>query len=344
MIPVRNIYYMLAYAFRALRMGGFERLEDEDFDNSLELCAAILELAVEQRLKQGVRHDYLERSEELSLLRGRIDVAESITSGASLRRRLVCTYDDYSEDCTENRVAKATMSLLCRSDCVCGGRKRRLRMLLRYFAGVTDINVRKIDWRIVDERADHMSRLILFVCRLAIEGLLQVRSSDGRNVRSVLDDQTMHRLYEKFILGYYRAEHREVSAHASQVPWCVDSGAPTLLPIMRTDVMLRADDRVLIIDAKYYEHSTQGNFNVRKFHSSNLYQIFSYVKNEQLALPAGAPPVAGMLLYAKTDEDVVPDARFTLSGNPMAVDTLDLSQPFEGIRAQLDAVVEEFFS
>lgn len=343
MIPVRNIYYMLAYAFRALRTSGFERLGSEDFDNSLELCAAILALAVEQRLRQGVRCDYLERREELSVVRGRVDVAESISSGASLRQRLVCVHDAYSEDCTENRVAKATMSLLCRSDCVDGTYKRRLRTLLRYLTGVSDIDVRHIDWRFVGERADHISRLVLFICRLAVEGLLQARSGYGQNVRGVLDDQTMHRLYEKFILEYYRVEHREISTRAAQVPWCVDSGSTALLPVMQTDVMLRVDNRVLIIDAKYYEHVTQGNFDVRKFHSGNLYQIFSYVKNEQLALPADAPPVAGMLLYAKTDDDVVPDARFTLSGNPMAVRALDLSQPFEHIRSQLDAVVGEFF-
>ena len=39
---------------------------------------------------------------------------------------------------------------------------------------------------------------------------------------------------------------------------------------------LSADDKVLIIDAKYYTHTTQTQFDVHTLHSHNLYQIFPY--------------------------------------------------------------------
>ncbi|WP_336433283.1 hypothetical protein [Eubacterium pyruvativorans] len=40
--------------------------------------------------------------------------------------------------------------------------------------------------------------------------------------------------------------------------------------------------------------------------------------------------VSGMLLYAKTDEDLVPDNVYHMSGNQISVKTLDLNQEFPG--------------
>ena len=42
MIPIRNIYYMLAYAFQVLHEQGYKDVAAEDFRNTAELLAAIL--------------------------------------------------------------------------------------------------------------------------------------------------------------------------------------------------------------------------------------------------------------------------------------------------------------
>ena len=42
MIPVQNIYYMLAYAFQVLNENGYKDIAAEQFNNVRELCAAIL--------------------------------------------------------------------------------------------------------------------------------------------------------------------------------------------------------------------------------------------------------------------------------------------------------------
>ena len=78
MIPIRNIYYMLSYAFQVLNEQGYKNLATEQFDNVAELCAAILSKGVSQQLKRGLGREYIERSESLSSLRGRIEVSESI--------------------------------------------------------------------------------------------------------------------------------------------------------------------------------------------------------------------------------------------------------------------------
>lgn len=50
-----------------------------------------------------------------------------------------------------------------------------------------------------------------------------------------------------------------------------------------------------------------------------------------------------MLLYAKTDESVIPDNRYRMSGNEIAVRTLDLNCDFSEIVAQLNRIVAEYF-
>ena len=78
-------------------------------------------------------------------------------------------------------------------------------------------------------------------------------------------------------------------------------------------------------------------FDTRTLHSHNLYQIFTYVKNMD-ATSSGN--VSGLLLYAKTDEDIVPDCDYTMSGNRISVKTLDLNTDFADIAKQLNEIAE----
>lgn len=66
-----------------------------------------------------------------------------------------------------------------------------------------------------------------------------------------------------------------------------------------------------------------------------LYQIYTYVKN---ADKSRSGRISGMLLYAKTDEDITPDSDNIIGGNMISVKTLDLSQNFKGIQLQLEKV------
>lgn len=155
-----------------------------------------------------------------------------------------------------------------------------------------------------------------------------------------LDEQRMCRLYEKFILEYFKKEHPEVKASASQIPWDTDDGYREMLPVMQSDIMLKQGDRTLVIDAKYYAHTTQKQYDVNTLHSGNLYQIFTYVKNLDTGNTGN---VSGMLLYAKTDELVLPNNNYKKGGNAISVKTLDLGCDFAEIRRQLDEIVHSCF-
>src|SRR5699024_7982168 len=130
----------------------------------------------------------------------------------------------------------------------------------------------------------------------------------------------------------------------SQIPWALDDGVGPMLPIMQSDIMLTRGSEVLIIDAKYYTHTTQKQYDIHKIHSSNLYQIFTYVKNKDMEFGVQPHTVSGMLLYAATDEEIQPDNSYQMSGNKISVRTLNLNRDFSEIAAQLNAIVDEHFS
>lgn len=340
MIPIRNIYYMLAYAFQALRENGYKDMAGEDFQNTAELLAAILCRGVSMQVKRGLMRQYITREEPLSAPRGRLEISESIKTQVVQKKQLVCAYDQFSVDAYPNRIIKTTMLLLLR----CGiskQRKKELRKLLVFLGGVSALEPQSINWSISYDRNNQTYRMLMGICQLIIKGLLQVESNGTMRMMDYLDDQGMAKLYEKFILEYYRQEHPELKVYSPQIKWQVTDGYSERLPVMQTDIVLesRENKRVLIIDAKFYRQNMQvkAPYMSQTLRSANLYQIFAYVKNWP-ATPGES--VAGMLLYAGTDDEVQPDYDYQMGGNKISVKTLDLNCGFAEIAARLDAIAE----
>ena len=344
MIPIQNVYHMLSYAFQVLNEQGYKNIATEQFHNTAELMAAILEKGIAVQLKRGLDKEYIPQTEALSSLRGKIDIAESIKTQSMLRKQLICTYDEFSVNSTMNRIIKSTIELLLRSN-ISKQRKKNIRKLMVYFGEVDFIDLYTVNWNVQYNRNNQTYRMLISICYLVVKGLLQTQSDGSTKLMDFLDEQRMCRLYEKFILEYYRKEYKnQITANASQIPWQLDNEENSMLPVMQSDIMLQRGDRFLIIDAKYYEHSTQVQFDKHTLHSGNLYQIFTYVKNKEYELRDKDHKVSGMLLYAKTDEEVYPNNVYQMSGNQITVRTLDLNQPFAEIAGQLDEIVKLHFN
>ena len=242
-----------------------------------------------------------------------------------------------------NRIIKSTVELLLRSN-ISKQRKKNLRKLMVYFSEVDFIDLYTVNWNVQYNRNNQTYRMLISICYLVVKGLLQTQSDGSTKLMDFLDEQRMCRLYEKFILEYYRREFKnQITANASQIPWQLDNDENSMLPVMQSDIMLQRGDRVLIIDAKYYEHSTQVQFDKHTLHSGNLYQIFTYVKNKEYELKDKDHKVSGILLYAKTDEEIYPNNVYQMSGNQITVSTLDLNKPFAEIAEQLNTIAKTHF-
>ena len=343
MIPVQNIYYMLSYAFQALQAQNYKDLATEKFHNTAELCAAILDKGISVQLKRGLGRDYLPKSESLSTLQGKLSISESIKTQTLLKKQMICTYDEFSTNIQFNQIIKSTMLLLLKAN-VTNTRKKRLRNLLLFFSDVNEINLRFVNWNQHYNRSNQSYQMLIGICYLIYNGLLQTQSNGATKIMDFFDEQRMCRLYEKFLLEYYRKEHPELSANASQIAWQLDDSENQLLPKMQTDIMLSHGNNILIIDAKYYSHMTQQQYGTNTLHSNNLYQIFTYVKNKEFELRELKHTVSGMLLYAQTDEDVIPNNTYKMSGNQISVRALNLNQDFSGIAHTLDDIIQNSFN
>ncbi len=342
MIPIRNIYYMLAYAFQTLNEQGYKNVSTEHFENVGDLCAAILIKGVSLQLKRGLGREYIQDKEPLSALRGRINISESIKTRSILKRQMICTYDEFSENSYMNRIIKTTMELLLRAD-IDKARKKEIRKLLVFFGNVDTLDIHVINWKIQYNRNNQTYRMLINICFLVIKGLLQTTSEGTVRLMDFLDEQRMSHLYEKFLLEYYRKEYPQINANALQIPWALDDDAKDMLPVMQTDITLEYKRQVLIIDAKYYGRSLQQQFDSYSIHSNNLYQIFTYVKNKEVEVAnKDGDSVAGMLLYAKTDEEHYPENVYRMSGNTIEVRTLDLNKDFNEIKEQLDDIANKY--
>ena len=283
MIPIQNVYYMLSYAFQVLNEQGYKNIATEKFNNTAELMAAILAKGIAIQIKRGLGKVYIPQTEAMSSLRGKLDITESIKTQTMLKKQMICSYDEFSVNGMMNRIIKSTVELLLKSD-ISKQRKKELRKLMVYLGDVETVDLYSVNWNMRFDRNNQTYRLLISICYLVVKGLLQTNSDGTTKLMDFLDEQRMCRLYEKFILEYYRKEHPEIIANASQILWQLDDGIGSMLPVMQTDIMLSYQEKILIIDAKYYGNTTQTRFGTHTLHSGNLYQIFTYVKNKEFEL------------------------------------------------------------
>lgn len=343
-IFIKNVYYMLSYAFTTLRQEGYEDIAVEDFDNVHDLFAAILSKGIARQLKQGLYREYLNYEDELPVVRGKINMPGTIQNRQARKRIVTCEYDELSENNLLNQILKTAVMLLLRHARVDSQYKTELKKEMLFFSDVDTLDPATIHWSSIRfQRNNNTYRMLISICQLVLEGMLLTTEDGEYRLATFVDEQHMSRLYEKFILEYYAQEWPQIKATASQIPWALDDGVGTMLPAMQSDIMLAQGSNVLIIDAKYYTHTTQVQYDVHTLHSSNLYQIFTYVKNKDTEFGPRPHTVSGMLLYARTDETIQPDNVYQMSGNRISVKTLDLNREFNEIAEQLDSILTEHF-
>lgn len=340
MIRIENIYYMLAYAFHVLQEQGYKDVLTEEFENVEELLSAILCHGVSVQLKRGLHRQYISKEEPLSSPKGKLEINESIKTSVIRKKQLVCSYDEFSVDGYLNRIIKTTMEQLLCVD-ISKARKKEIRKLLVFLQDVSALDVHNINWKLRYDRNNQTYQMLIAICEMIIKGLLHSNTDGTTSVMDFLDEQTMPKLYEKFILSYFQREYKNkgIKAYSPQIKWRLDDDMGQQLPTMQSDIVISCEEtkKTLIIDAKYYAHNMQvkAPYMSHTIHSANLYQIFTYVKNWDVK---EGEIVSGMLLYARTDDEIQPDNTYQMSGNKINVRTLDLNCRFDEIKEQLDGV------
>jgi len=346
-IQIKNIYYMLAYAYRCLFQDGFKEVETEPFDNLEDLLASILIHGTNIQIKRGLFRDYTPIQESRKSVRGRIVLLPSFIEHEEKKDAITCRFDELSVDNRINQILKLTFLILAKSQRVKKENKTSIHKSLIFLQDVRTISLSEINWSVIGiNRNNENYMMLLNICRLVIDSYLPT-TEKGKMKMWRFSDQKMEMLYQHFILEYFRFHHSNfLTVNPDAIDWCLDDSADSnpysLLPKMQTDVTLssKTGDKTLIIDAKYYGNMLQEFHGKNSIISGHLYQIFAYVKNYK---QDQSKSVSGMLLYAETSLNGPVDVKYKISGNEIAVKSLNLNEDFHSIAKALDHIAEVFF-
>lgn len=341
-IPIRNIYYMLSYAYQTLNLAEYKQIGTEKFENVKELYAEILAIGIPVLIRGGLSKDYISVEENSNVIRGKIDINSTIKKNALVNKKVAVIYDEFSEDILLNQIIKATLVYLSRSNKISRKKRRMFYGLLPYFTNVSDVELDLNLWKNVRyTRQNIRYQFIVDVCRFLYEQLLFDESATSQMLKELQDEQRLSSLFEKFIYAFFKRE-TNYNVTRPQIHWSVDDGFTEALPIMQTDLVLQKDNKTLIVDTKFYSENMVSRFEggAAKQRSGNLYQIFTYINNWR---KEPNETVAGMLLYAKTTTKYQPNHIYHIKGNQIFVVSLDLQQDFSGIKEELLAFADQFF-
>lgn len=345
-ILIKNIYHMLAYALPALVSNGYAKVQSEHFDNIHDLMAAILIIGVSRQYKRGLHKDYITVSENLSTLRGQLNIVETIRNKILSRHKLACNFDDFSENNPGNQVIKTALSILSKSKHVSTPRRHEIKKLLQPLWHIDTICPTSINWggllcRHHNKNSEYT--MLLTLSRFVITSQLQTTVAGENKTISIQDftHKELAAIYENFVLAYYKRHFPELNPHAPRIAWdMTESTAPEYLHDMHTDIVLSNGQSTLIIDTKFYSKPLTQHYNKTILPPGNVYQIFTYVMN----MAATTPNVSGMLLYAKTEDNAPPAQAHTICNHKIEIATLDLNQDFETIKSQLNNIANTHFS
>lgn len=346
-ITIENIYWMLSYAFRNINDKNIKKMSNEEFENIYELFSFIMTQELNKQIKRGLNKEYINVKEETSTIQGKIVLNDLIKKEYKRNLKIMCEFDEYSSNSYLNQIVKTACMFLIKSSKIKDKNKIiKLKRTLLFISNVDEINPKNIKWELIKYNKFNSSyKILINVSYLILKGLLMSEKNGYYSYKDYLDDQEMCKLYEKFILEYYKYHYSKFNVSSTVIEWNVNNRETNqligLLPKMQTDVTLKYKDRTLIIDAKYYSNMYQNNklYNKNTFISNNLYQLYAYVKNKDINAKGN---VSGMLLYAKNDSNDVIWSEYDMNGNNMIISNLDLSKNFEIVKEQLNMIAYKF--
>jgi 5-methylcytosine-specific restriction enzyme subunit McrC len=298
-IPIRNLFYLLCYAWNHLKQGELVDVSKVPTTELVDLFALVLCDGIQHLSRRGLEQGYETREEEIVGIRGRMDVLRSARRFLPLHGRAACSFDELSANTQANQILKSTL--------------RRLE----HARGISTV-----------------LRFLLNVCELIHDSWLVDRDAGGHRFRNFTrDENLMARVFQDFLFHFIRLEVPSWRATREYIQWRAESTsdpALTLLPRMETDISLRRGTKKLIVEAKYYQNTLAQRFDTAKFHSANLYQLMTYLNQARCA---AGETLEGMLIYPRVDRGL--RERYTIQGYAVGVVTVDLSQEWGEVKNEL---------
>lgn len=349
-IPVRNLWLLMLYASDLFRTRGIGKVGLEDNPDDLpDLVAEILAHAVEVRQRRRLNLGYRSRDAVLNRVRGRIDVLNTERHRLLDRGLVACRFDELTIDTPRNRFVRAALEIISRIV-----RRKEVSHRCRSLAsgmkamGVSDDAPTRTQMS-TDRfgRNDADDRFMIAAAKFAFDLTLPTEAA-GANMLPLPDRELtwVRRLFERAVGGFYEVVLQPQGWHVrcgGTLRWQIGqmtSGIGTILPMMRTDVVLdhAPSGRRIVIDTKFTSIVTNGWYREETLRSGYLYQIYAYLHSQVGRGDTLGDCASGLLLHPSVDDAV--DETVVIQGHSIRFATVDLTASPREIRSQLLRVCE----
>jgi 5-methylcytosine-specific restriction enzyme subunit McrC len=337
-IPIQNIYYLLCYAWNKLDESDIVDVSAVSITELLDLFAKILANSTSRLLKQGLDRYYVEHEYVFNGIKGKLDLTASVKRNLLLSNRTVCRYDEFDYDILHNQILKTTISKLIRTNGLDPELRDELHRILIKLPPISEISVRPSHFKQIRlHRNNYNYDFPLKVCQIVNDNLFIDESSGQYKFKDFLrEEKAMARLFEAFIRNFYKNEQSEFKVGREDINWkfaAENDDDMSMLPIMSTDISLYSPTRKIIIDTKYYKEALKARYDKEKINSNNLYQLFSYLINQESELDERTLDCEGILLYPVVEKGF--DFSYEFENHRIRVMSVNLNQDWYGIRKDL---------
>ena len=332
-IPIRNIYYLLSYAWNKLEEGELVDVDADDKSDLLNLLSNVLLNGTKTLLKRGIDKQYLTENEVYQGIKGKVNITDSLRKNLFQKGLSICESDELSADILPNQILKTTLQNLIQVSGLSPTLKQEIRTIIYRLYEVNEVVLTDTVFHQVQiNRSNSFYAFFLNISELIYKNLLINEETGYFQFKDFLrDERQMARLFEEFIRNFYKIEVPEAKVYREDLRWKMSGENNTFLPKMQTDISIKLGDKKLIIDAKYYTETLQKYYNSEKIHSQHLYQLFAYLKNQE------NPQAEGILIYPTTEKSL--SLVYTHEGHKIRIETLNLNQGWQAVRTDLLRII-----
>jgi 5-methylcytosine-specific restriction enzyme subunit McrC len=347
-IPIKNIFYMLCYAWNVLSIKNDIMVGTDNFDDAYNLLARIFAHGNAKLIKSGFHRSYIEQNDDLGTVRGKINLKENFKNMLTRNGLCNCNYDEYSTNDVFNRIIKYTMNSLIRNKFVNKETKQTLKKQLLFFADIEESAPTKENMsKIVFNRNNTIYRLLINVALMIHENTI-VNEESGKNAfKDFFREEQMQKVFELFILNFYdvNLDKTTYKVHAPKINWHIEENAKdtwdgifdvaTTLTDRRTDIVVENKKlkTQFIMDAKYYQKTFVEAYmspTDERVRTTHLNQIRGYIIDSEYE-----GEKFGALLYPMTNNDIKKGTIFPIQGSNVIVKTLNLNDDWSEIEKDL---------
>jgi 5-methylcytosine-specific restriction enzyme subunit McrC len=245
----------------------------------LEILIGLFARKLADEVRKGMPRRYLAHEDDLTALRGQLDVTRQFTALIARSDRLACRYDDLSSDIMLNQIMKATVDRLIRISTSVEN-QRRLRELAFFYADIRSLPPTALAWdSLILDRTNSRWRELVELARLLLGDRFQTTSMGGARGFSLTFD--MSRLFEAYVA---RQLKRALTGTGLTVHpqggrrYCLQEAETGVGRFMtKPDILVKRGTKVeLIVDTKWKRISRFVDDPKRGVSQSDVYQMIAY--------------------------------------------------------------------